>query len=190
MKAVFSSYLSKFNLPIAGFTLGISILSLPVSAAPKEACVKTESGDVVCGQLVPKPASNTPTRVDNDETMQTQTRGRVTWDLKSCVRKQKNVRCTFSLIPTTQDAGGYAIYLTRTITKLVDSAGNEYFANRIQIASKTAGANGDVQLDLTKGARYNTTIDFTGVPPSISQVISMKIHTGDGILDFREVPIK
>ncbi len=190
MKAVFSSYLSKFNLPIAGVILGINILSLPVGAAPKEGCVKTESGDVVCGQLVPKPASNSPTRDDNNETTQTQlgNAGEVTWDFKSCVRKQKIVRCTFSFSPGKDT--GIQIRLNRDATKLVDSAGNEYFASKAQVGSKTAGANGEITLSATKGARYNTTIDFNGVLPSISQVISMKIGIYAQVLDFRDVPIK
>jgi hypothetical protein len=186
MKAVFSSQLSKFNLPIAGFILGVNILSLPVSASAKEACVKAPSGDVVCGEIVAKPPSNTSTKTDNNETIQTQTHGGLTGDLKSCVRKQKIVRCTFSF---SRDAdGGFILYLDRDSTKLVDSAGTEYFANRSQVGNKTAGANGEVNFVMTKGANYNTTIDFTGVPPSISQVISMKLGIRGYSFDFRDVP--
>ena len=189
MKTVFSSQLSKFNLPIAGLILGINILSLSLGAAAKEACVKAPSGDVVCGEIVPKPPSNAPTKNDNNETMQTQTAPYgVTWDLKSCVRKQKIVRCTFSFSPSTDV--GYVVTLNQSITKLVDSAGNEYFGNRLQVGNKSAGANGAVNFDIVKGARYNTTIDFTGVPPSISQAISIKLNVYGGVLDFRDVPIR
>jgi hypothetical protein len=188
MKTIFSSQLSKFNLPLAGFILGINILSLPVGASAKEACVKAPSGDVVCGEIVPKPPSNTSTKNDNNETIQTQTAPYgVTWDLKSCVRKLKIVRCTFSFSPSTDV--GYIVALSQS-TKLVDSSGNEYFASRVQIGSKTAGAGGSVSLDVIKGARYNTTVEFTGVPPSISQAISMKLNVYGGVLDFRDVPIR
>jgi hypothetical protein len=188
MKAVFSSYLSKFNLPITGFILGINILSLPLGAAAKEACVKAPSGDVVCGEIVPKPASNAATKNDNNETIQTLTEYGVTWDLKSCIRKQKIVRCTFSFNPDRDQ--GYNVSLNRDQTKLVDSSGNEYFASKVQVGSKTAGANGNLTLNITKGANYNTIVDFNGVPPSISQAISMKIGVSNFSFNFRDVPIR
>jgi hypothetical protein len=64
MKSFFSSRVSKFNASMTLCLLGVSTLSLPVMAAPQEACMNTSTGDVGCGEIVPKlPKSNQPSNM-------------------------------------------------------------------------------------------------------------------------------
>jgi hypothetical protein len=46
---------SKFNTPVVLSALVVTISSFPSTAFAEEACVKTSTGDIVCGQLVSKP---------------------------------------------------------------------------------------------------------------------------------------
>lgn len=118
---------------------------------------------------------------------QTWTVSNVTWELQSCIRKLKNVSCTFSI--TTSEDKDYTISLERR-TKIVDGGGNEYFANKIQIGNRIADANGYLTLDLVKKSVYKTTIDFTQVPASVSQLTLLQIEVSYGaILKFRDVSI-
>jgi hypothetical protein len=154
--------------------LGITTLSIPVMAAPQESCVKTSAGDVVCGELLPKSYSK-PTRTDSSETLQTAVDNNPwypsmspIWELKSCSRMKKDVRCTFS-VSNNEDYGGY--HMKMGLTKIVDAAGNEYRAKFMQIGAKSA-SSGAVEINMTKGARYKTVIDFEAVPNSVSERMS------------------
>jgi hypothetical protein len=184
MKSFFSSRVSKFNASITLCLLSVSTLSLPVMAAPQEACIKTSTGDVVCGELVPKPPkSNQPS---NDETIASQTQFGVTWDLKSCVRNAKNVvNCTVVLTAETDtNTGLYAA----PWTKLVDSSGNEYFADKVQVGKKVDQKA--VSFSMAKGAIYRAIFSFTNVPNSVSQVVLFQISaSGSVYTNFRNIPI-
>jgi len=75
---------------------------------------------------------------------------------------------------------------------LVDSSGNEYYANRFQIGNRSAVANNRLWVNLVKGARYKTIINFTDVPTSISQVTLFQVDNagyGSPVVKFRNVPI-
>jgi hypothetical protein len=190
MKSFFSARVSKLNMLMAVWALGVTTFSLPVAAAPQEVCVRTESGDVVCGKPVPKP-TKTPIRTipDSDETIQTTVSTGVTWDLKSCVRNQSTVSCTFSLSPSGD--GNYGIDMDSE-TKLVDGAGNEYSGSKIQIGKRATGAGGRLDLNMAKGSRYKTIIDFNDVPNSISKVTLLQIsirYWGGTTVKFRNVPV-
>jgi hypothetical protein len=184
MKSFFSSRVSKLNAFVTLCVLGITTVSLPVMAAPQEACVKTSAGDVVCGTPVPKPLkSNQP---GNDETIDTQVHeDGVTAELKSCVKGARNtVSCTF-VLKSPRDltfgvgAVGYA--------KLVDSAGNEYSSDKVKVGNRTGGA---VAVSMTKGATYRAVFNFVDVPASLSQVVLLQIGGNYGhLMKFRNVPI-
>jgi hypothetical protein len=187
MKSFFSARVSKLNVLMAVWALGVITFSLPVAAAPQEVCVRTEGGDVVCGKPVPKP-KKIPTRTtpDSDETIQTTVNDVVTWDLKSCVKNQSTVSCTFSLSPSRDKR--YLIYMD-SYTTLVDGAGNEYSGSKIQIGQRYTGAGGSLELNMAKGSHYKTIIDFNDMPNSISKVTLLQIRTYEGNVKFRNVPI-
>ncbi len=114
----------------------------------------------------------------------------VTFELQSCTKKPNNiVSCTFSLIPS-QD-GGYAVYSSKS-TKLVDSAGNEYYPSKIQSGTKVVGADSQVNFNMAMGSRYKTTIDFSDVPTSVPYATLLQIQTPNtgatGVAKFRNVP--
>ena len=185
MKAVFSADLSKFNLPIAGFILGINILSLPVGVAAKEACVKAPSGDVVCGELVAKPPKSNQTAKDETIDSQVHEQG-VTVELKSCLKGARNTAsCTFVL--KSQEDLNFTIYADG-YAKLVDSAGNEYSSDKVKVGNRTGAS---VMLPMSKGATYRSVFNFVGVPASLSQVVLLQIAGNYGhLLKFRDVPIR
>ena len=197
MKSFFSSRVSRFNALMIFYSLGVVTLSLPVMAAPQEVCIKTSTGDVVCGTPVPKPRSN-PNRVGREAAIATyRDLNVVTWELQSCVKGEGNVvRCTLSL-STSQD-GRYDIILKEGSgpnggAKLVDSSGNEYSPSRIQMGDKFAGGNDEFAFDMVQGSIYKITIDFANIPASISRATLWKVGTygfgGWGVVKFRNVPI-
>jgi hypothetical protein len=193
MKSLFCSRISKFNILITLGALGLTTLTIPATAAPKEACVKTSAGNIVCGTPVEKPNS-TSNQADSDETLQTAVDQNVyypstspTWELKSCTRTkiQETVRCTF-IISNNADT---TYVIRQYITKMVDASGNEYPASLIKVGNLPA-SDSVVQFNMTKGARYKTTIDFPKVPTSIPQVILLQSgNVGTSGVKFRDVPI-
>jgi hypothetical protein len=133
---------------------------------------------------VPKPSR--ATQADNDITTASETQGAVTWELKSCVRSAKNViNCT--VVITSEIDYGNKLYAAPW-TKLVDSSGNEYFADKVQVGKKVDQK--EVPFFMAKGARYRAAFSFTNVPNSVSQVVLFQISaTGSVYVNFRNVPI-
>jgi hypothetical protein len=184
VKSFFSSRVSKFNAFMTLCTLGLTTVSLPVMAAPQEACVRTSSGDVVCGTSVPKPSR--ATQADNDTTTASETQGAVTWELKSCARSAKNViNCT--VVITSQIDYNNGLYAA-PYTKLVDGSGNEYFADKVQVGKKVDQKA--VSFFMAKGASYRAIFSFTNVPSSVSQAVLFQISgSGSVYVNFRNLPI-
>ncbi len=184
MKSFFFSRVSKFNAFMTLCTLGLTTVSLPVMAAPQEACVKTSAGDVVCGTPVPKPPkSNQP---GNDETIDTQVHGEgITLELKSCVKGARNtVSCTL-VLRSPQDQN-FTLYTAR-YSKLVDSAGNEYNSDKVKVGNRTGES---LTLPMAKGATYRAIFNFVDVPASLSQAVLLQIGGNYGhLMKFRNVPI-
>jgi len=119
---------------------------------------------------------------------QVETQGSVTWELKSCARKPNTVvSCTLSL-SSSQDVG-YVVVLNNN-TRIVDAGGNEYYASKVQIGKRIAGSSSNLNFDMAKNAIYPTTIDFTGIPTSVSQITLLQIVTVSYVqVKFRNVPI-
>ncbi len=119
---------------------------------------------------------------------QVETQGSVTWELKSCARKPNTVvSCTLSL-SSSQDLG-YVVVLNNN-TRIVDAGGNEYYASKVQVGKRIAGSSSQLNFDMAKNAIYPTTIDFTGIPTSVSQITLLQIITISYIqVKFRNVPI-
>ena len=196
MKSFFSSRVLKFSSLMCICALGLTTFSLPMTAIAEEACVRTSAGNVVCGTLVPK-SSSSSNRTDSEETIQTQVDPAgyggdysVTWELKSCSRIKKNVKCTFLISNNVNRS--YGLWLGPT--KMVDSGGNEYLSSFIKSGTRSASADGNtttgIYIDMAKGINYKVFIDFTGVPSSTSQVALLKIsNSGGSGVSFRDVPI-
>ncbi len=63
MKSFFSSRVSRLNVLTTLCALSVTTLSLPTMAVAKNACVRTSTGDVVCGELVPKQSAQSSKRL-------------------------------------------------------------------------------------------------------------------------------
>jgi len=110
----------------------------------------------------------------------------VTWELKSCEKKQ-NLVVSCILYFTSSNDGGYYVSWSNGI-KLVDGEGNEYYPSKLQIQKKVVGPNTPLYLNLAKDARYKTTIDFRDVPASTPYATLLEIGTSYGGAKFRGVP--
>lgn len=120
---------------------------------------------------------------------QVATDGSVTWELKSCSRKQNNVVSCILLLTKSED-GSYGIFSNNN-TKLVDAEGNEYYPIKIQNLKKVVGSDALLQLNMAKDAQYKVTIDFGNVPPSVLYATLLQASangtiTGGG--KFRNLP--
>lgn len=189
MKSFFFPPVSKSNVLMAIWLLSITTFNLTAVAAPQDVCVKTESGEIVCGKPVPKPKKISPNQSHSDETIQTavDSNGGVVWDLKSCVRKQSNVSCIFSFSSSNEGLYGVAV---RDGTKLVDASGNDYSASKISVGKRSASAGQNLFTNIAKGAHYKAILDFNDVPNSIPQVVLLQIQNYSGqMVQFRNVPI-
>jgi hypothetical protein len=188
VESFFPSCVSKFNAFMTLCTLGLTTGSLPVMAAPQEVCVKTLAGAVVCGTPVPKPPnSNQPGRA---ETIESQTLAGVTLKLKSCVRgARNNAICTF-LLSSNEDKPSMGLQVLSS--KLVDSSGKEYLANRVQVGD--SADQQQVNFPMVKGADYTATLTFSDVPTSISKMLLLQVRVFGVVyygtdLKFRNIPI-
>lgn len=183
MKSFFSSRISKFNSLMYVCALGVTTLSIPMTAVAEEACVRTSAGSVVCGTLVPKSSSNS-NRTDNDVTIQTDVDSSITLELKACVRQQQKVRCILSL--TSSEDTYYGLFNS---TNAVDGEGTSYRSSLIRIG-KVDPQNGSIRI--AKDARYKTIIEFADVPTSVSQFILLNLAPTQNPYKgskFRNVPI-
>lgn len=121
---------------------------------------------------------------------QVATDGSVTWELKSCAKKQNNVVSCIVSISTSQD-GLYGIFVQNS-TKLVDVEGNEYYPIKAQLLKRVAGAGSLLDFNMAKDSQYKVTIDFGDVPTSVLYGTLLQIaanHTISGGAKFRNVPI-
>jgi hypothetical protein len=107
----------------------------------------------------------------------------VTWELKSCVRAEKNVRCTFSA-SISQD-GRYGIYMP----VFVDTDGIEHRSSLVQIANYRFSDTWSINMVIN--ANYKVTFDFPDVPTSVTKIISLKAsgYSGSDGITFRDIPI-
>lgn len=189
--------LTKPGYPAQNFTLNLEndqstvrFVQFDKSGQPiVTASTSTPAPNSLSSPIVPplnnKPSAPVPPTSNNPS--QTAVDSNVTWELKSCLRKQKNVSCIFSI--STSEDRGYGISLNNK-TSIVDASGNEYYSSKIQIGTRNAGSGGTLGLDLVKGSHYPTTIEFTGVPTSVSQVTLLEIQIIYGeLIKFRDVPI-
>lgn len=166
-------------------TFGVSVFSIPALASPDEVCMKTSSGQVVCGKPVQSPNSSSQ-QPDSDKTIQTETLYSFIAELKFCARKMKIVSCTFSLSSNVDQAYGSNMLNSR----MVDSEGNEYRPSRLQIGKNIAGSNGSINMNLVKDIKYKAIIDIAEVPTSTPYISLLEIHVAyNGVFKFRNIPI-
>jgi hypothetical protein len=163
----------------------IAVASLPASPIPSDSPSPTPFSSA---SPTPSPDPSPPTTVQVD--------GNVTWELKSCIRQQKNVSCAF-VINTAKEINGYDFALS-SYTKITDYKGREYYPSKGRFVSSTAEAGAwiarDIQKynDLKKGPTYDVTIDFDfkDAPASVSEVNSLIIYRSHSQIRFDGVPIK
>jgi len=111
-----------------------------------------------------------------------------TWHLQSCTRQKSGiVRCTLSL--TTNQDHSYGVS-TDYRTEIIDAEGNPYYPSRAQVEDRMAESPNPLAFTMVQNASYLTTIDFTGVPTSVSQITVLQVWNG-GLygVRFLNVPI-
>jgi hypothetical protein len=168
-----------------------SIPSPSLSSSPSVASAPTPSVAPVSTPSVtppPKP-SETPTPPPSTS-IQTKTSGNssggsVTWELQSCSRNLKTVRCAFTM------STGLNGNIGLGASKIIDIGGNEYSSGLIQVGKRKAGAGSYLLFELIKGATYDTTIDFTEVPNSVTRIIALKVGgvNGGSQVEFQDISI-
>ncbi|MHC5725393.1 MAG: hypothetical protein ACYTXY_14900 [Nostoc sp.] len=163
-----------------------------MSASPDEVCTKTSSGEVVCGKPVQNTGSSSK-KSDSDETIQTEVDRFVTWELKSCARKQRIISCIFTITPNAESRYDIRWYAGEG-TQIVDAEGNEYSPNKVQIGKNFSGlSNRIITIQTVIGAHYKVIIDFVEVPASVPYITLLQVVGSDGVsgakIAFRNVPI-
>ncbi|MEH2260550.1 hypothetical protein [Nostoc sp.] len=170
-------------------TFGVSVFSIPALASPDDVCMKTSSGQVVCGKPVQSPNSSSQ-KPDSDETIQTETVGSLIVELKFCARKMKTVSCTFSLSSTVDVEG---VGFSTKNSRMVDPEGTEYRPSKLQIGKNIAGSNGFTRVNMVKDIKYKGIVDIAEVPTSTPYISLLEIvldYTINGAhFNFRNVPI-
>ncbi|MBD2612221.1 MAG: hypothetical protein RMY62_018700 [Nostoc sp. ZfuVER08] len=188
MKSFFSSQSSKFSLMMTFCTFGVSIFNIPALASPDEVCIKTSSGQVVCGKPVQSPNSSSQ-KPDSDETIQTGVYDNYILDLKSCRRKQRGLNCTLFL--SSNEDRIFDLYTNNN--RIVDNEGTEYRPNTIQVGKNMAGKGGVIKMNFVKNIKYKAVIIFDDIPTSTPYISLLEIVPGYFIRGeppkFRNIPI-
>lgn len=112
--------------------LGI-LLSSPVLS--EKACVKSATGKVVCGDLVPKGKTLTTPSMGNKKT-QTNSSG-VNLTLGGCTKSREGLLCSITIYNSTDYDKDFRVYYNWLYkSSLIDSESNEYAASQSVVASK------------------------------------------------------
>jgi hypothetical protein len=96
-----------------------------------------------------------------------------TWELQSCTRQKSGiVRCILSL--TTSQDHSYGVS-TDYRTEIIDTEGNPYYASSVQVGDRLAESPNPLAFTMVQNTSYLTTIDFTRVPTSVSQITVLQV---------------
>ncbi len=178
MKSFFSSQASKFYALMTLCTLGITTLSLPMTAVAQEACVKTSTGSVVCGTPVAKPRANSSSE-------QRKVINSYVFLLKGCRRFNTSIKCNFII---TREGGEDNFGIKAPEVTIVDSVGKSYQGSAVELGGKSGNS---VFLTISSGINYVADIIFDDIPENITQAPALKFFVfannfGNNI-EFRNV---
>jgi hypothetical protein len=172
MKSFYYSQISKLNALIIFVIFGVATAILPVLAAPQEACVKTSTGDVVCGTPVSKPRANSKKPQSNVKEAQG-----IFYLFKGCNRSDSTVKCNFTL--TSKRTTVFS--MTAYSNQIIDNEGKSYVGSLADIASSRANR---LAVTIEPGINYALVITFENVPEQVTTAPLFKLDNG---IQYRNV---
>jgi hypothetical protein len=125
------------RLVTASFILVQSLflsIFISYSALSEKACVKSELGKVVCGELVPNKNSlnNSPSP---SQRMTVTTQSGVNFTLNGCSKSRTGISCAINIYNST-DFDKEVVYNFFGVHSIIDSEGNEYKTSTFAIGNK------------------------------------------------------
>lgn len=166
MKLIFPSRISNFYRLMSLGSLGISASIVPVMAAPQEVCVKTSSGDVVCGMPVAKTSSKPKLYQSNEK----EALG-LFYSFKGCKRFDSVVKCNFTL--TSKRKGQF--HMAAWGNKIIDTEGKSYPGSLVDIGGRS---DNRVVATIEPGINYALVLTFKDVPEQVTTAPLLKLNTG------------
>jgi hypothetical protein len=127
-------------------TLLLGVL-LPSPVLSEKACVKSATGKVVCGDLVPKGKTLTTPSSSNTKTQRNSSGVDLT--LEGCTKSREGFLCSIKIYNSTDYDKDFRIYYNWVYKSiLIDSESNEYAASQSAVASKEGlgGVAGPITL--------------------------------------------
>jgi hypothetical protein len=169
---------------------GSLALGFSTPAIAEEVCIRTATGDVACGQLVPGPGSQSnamqPQRVESYG---------FRFDLQNCTRNDNAVDCTLLITNIQNRDRELKLYSSeasgtgRAPSRAISTMGEEFTTRRYHLGNANSdGRWWKVSNNLVSGVPMRSSFTFEDVPSQTDQLAILEIgfYPNDG--SYRQVP--
>ncbi len=173
-----------FNLVISASLSVVGVLALGIvsPAISEQACVRITTGNVVCGTLVPRTASQ-------DTSMQPQRveKNGFRFELQRCVRNGDAVDCSLLITNIGQRTRDLKLYSSqasgtgRAPSRAISTSGEEFATTIYELGNDKTTYNWRVRNTLAPGVPMRAKFTFNDVTPQTTQLALVEI--GFGVLD-------
>lgn len=175
--------LRPFNLIVTATlsTLGVLILNIFVPAIAEQACVRTNSGNVVCGTLV------TPTGQNSSMQPQRVEKNGFRFELQRCVRNGDTVDCSLLITNLGQRTRDLKLYSSqasgtgRSPSRAISTSGKEFLTSIYELGNDKTTYSWRVRNTLASGVPMKAKFTFNDVPSQTTQLALVEV--GFGVLD-------
>jgi hypothetical protein len=141
-------------------------------AAPQEVCVKSSSGDIVCGMPVAKPSS----KLKPSRSFEREAEG-LTFLLKGCRKADSTVKCDFTVTSKRATQFGMMAWYNA----IVDAEGKSYPGSLVDIGGRSAN---NVGATIEPGINYALVLTFQNIPEQVATATILKLGNG---IQYRNV---
>ena len=166
------------NMVLAGsgiISTSLSFLGHPAIA--EQACVRTNAGQRVCGELLPKEGGNVAQKIESTG---------FTFELQGCRRSGDDVSCNI-LITNVGDSD--TICSLNNSSRIISTSGEEFAATKVQV--------GQGSSRLIRGVPVKAVLSFRNTPSRVSNLAVLEvsyeyppISNKERSIQFRNVTIQ
>jgi hypothetical protein len=113
--------------------MGMASLSFALTASAKSACVRSQEGKVLCGELIDNPNPSRKQTTNTDKIIESA--AGVDFTLEGCKKLKTGVSCSISMYNSTEfdKKMSWGFFLGQN--SLIDSNGNEYLTQAIKLGN-------------------------------------------------------
>ena len=174
----------QFGIPTSLFLASTLAVIFTHPALAQRACVRTDAGKVVCGNLIRTNSGATTPKPNQRQSLRVEDKY-YSFELQSCDRSDDNIKCYF-MITNTRNANKN-LSLTRP-SRIITASGEEIRAIKTQVGQSSSAT-------LIPGVPMKAILVFGNVPRQVSNLPVLEINyrgefTELGNVQFRNVTIQ